>query len=192
MGGATAAQNAEERAQACAKGDADGHVALWEWCRCPRPPSLTEVPQNMWGVYEELQNEMIEAAFRSGKPSCKVCIGIRTYEIVFEGPVYARQVDHAMRKGRHVRRSLMPLEKRADTLRSAAAEALSNMSPALWEEEECAICCCPFAETPVVETVRLIECGRFFHRPCIQSCADKKEPCPLCRTSIDWTVSLSN
>lgn len=182
---------AAAREEAVAAGDAMGHVALWEWCRAARAEMLSSLPAEMWGVYVEAQNDAIEAAFRAGKSSIQIVIGIRTFEIIFEGPDRARQVDHALRKGRHVRRRLLLAAER-DQVFEAATRGRPD-EPARDEQgEECAICCCEFSETPTLQSVCLPECGHTFHRACIQNSADRKEPCPLCRADINWSGALAS
>mmetsp|Transcript_128021 Transcript_128021/g.410206 ORF Transcript_128021/g.410206 Transcript_128021/m.410206 type:complete len:447 (-) Transcript_128021:16-1356(-) len=182
-----------ERMRTLDEGDATGQVGLWEWCRLPRADRVEEVPDKQWGLYDEASSAAIEVAFRSQKTSVKVVVGIRTFEIVFDGPTLARQVDHALRKGRHVRRRLLPAADRERLFLKAAcdAQAASGM-PQGSADEECAICCNAFSETPLVHSVRLPECGHWFHRPCIQDSADKKAGCPLCRAEIDWVVALDS
>merc|ERR1711974_473302 len=91
----------------------DGHVALWEWCRSATPgKDLSSVPAEQWGTYTEDQNTAVEEAFSAGRSSTKVCVGIRQYEIIFDGPDYGQQVDHKMEKRRVVRRRLVsPAER---------------------------------------------------------------------------------
>lgn len=175
----------ETRAEVVAAGGAAGHVGLWEWCRAVLvPDSLDELGQlsgELWGLYLESQNEEIETAFRDGKHSVKIVIGIRTYEIVFDTAEYGRQLDHAMRKRRHVRRRLMPPADRDMRFREASRAAAGGTTG-----HECAICCSTFEETPTLPTIQLPACSHIFHSACIQHVADKKGRCPLCRTEVDW------
>lgn len=172
--------------EAIQQGDAEGLVGLWEWCRLAAAEDFDEVPAELWGVYSEEQNAEIEAGFRELKSSVKVTIGIREYEICFEGPVRGKQVDHALRKRRHVRRRLAsPEDQRAMLLGATAAQLDGELA-----EMDCAICCAGFAETLSVPVVRLTPCGHSFHGACVQQVADRRGACPCCRAEVDWEASL--
>merc|ERR1719265_2372443 len=84
---------AKERRLAAVACVGQGRVALWEWCRSTHPDKdLSKVPPESWGLYTEDQNAAVEDAFSSGRPSTKLQIGIREYEIIFDGPSSAQQV----------------------------------------------------------------------------------------------------
>eukprot|EP00927_Polykrikos_kofoidii_P011884 TRINITY_DN15081_c0_g1_i1.p1 TRINITY_DN15081_c0_g1~~TRINITY_DN15081_c0_g1_i1.p1 ORF type:complete len:453 (+),score=93.40 TRINITY_DN15081_c0_g1_i1:192-1550(+) len=177
----------EARAAAVEHSDKLGLVGLWEWCRST-DTHIDENDPSIWGLYLESQNEDIETAFRAGRQTSKVVIGIRTFEICFDGPSSAKQVDHLMKKKRRVRRRLMSENDRAAIFVEAAKQASNNVPTG--GDDECAICFATFEETPMMPTVRLKECGHIFHCPCIQHIADKKGQCPLCRKDIKWTSAM--
>lgn len=183
VGGGADDALAEERSQAVKAGDEKGLVSLWEWSRLPE----LEAPSS-WGLYGEEQVGLIESAFREGKRSVEVSVGIRTYEVIFEGSDGGKQVDRALHKRRLVRRRLVAPDQRDAELR-AAAEAVA-VTCAGDPEGECAVCCADFAETPTLPVVRLPECGHLFHCACIQEIADRGDPCPLCRGAVDWKTAL--
>eukprot|EP00401_Gymnodinium_catenatum_P042189 CAMPEP_0117460598 /NCGR_PEP_ID=MMETSP0784-20121206/2090_1 /TAXON_ID=39447 /ORGANISM="" /LENGTH=434 /DNA_ID=CAMNT_0005254275 /DNA_START=15 /DNA_END=1317 /DNA_ORIENTATION=+ len=146
----------QERIEAANAGTAKGLVGLWEWCRSTRlhVQELNNVPPQEWGLYVESQNATIEEAFKAGRPSAKIVIGIRAFEIVFDGAEHGRQVDHSFRKMRHVRRRLLTSSERntefEQAAKAAASSAVSNLG-----DNECAICCSSFEETPTIAHVHL-------------------------------------
>merc|ERR1711865_1108632 len=99
-----------------------------------------------WAVYSTEQNGQIEEAFRSLKPSIPVSIGIRSFEIIFEGIDGGKQVDHAMKKRRFVRRRMVTPEEQQTVLQLVAEEEVAAMSPEL-ADSECAICADSFKDT---------------------------------------------
>lgn len=177
----------QDWAQQVAAAAQPGTVGLWEWCRSARFDGLTSVPDSCWGVYGGEQNEEIEAAFLRGEPSVAVCIGIRSYSIVFDTVASGRQVDHQFRKKRHIRRRVMTLGQRAEVLR-AAVEALGTQDSNM-VDEDCAICFSSFSGTPHMPVVRT-RCGHCFHGACVQHQADQQSTCPLCRADVDWAVVM--
>eukprot|EP00929_Paragymnodinium_shiwhaense_P000932 TRINITY_DN101129_c0_g1_i1.p1 TRINITY_DN101129_c0_g1~~TRINITY_DN101129_c0_g1_i1.p1 ORF type:complete len:439 (-),score=66.97 TRINITY_DN101129_c0_g1_i1:287-1603(-) len=172
--------------------EANGVVGLWEWCRLPEIPDRHNVPGEMWGLYAAEQNDDIEAAFSSLRASVEVEIGIRKYEIIFDGDgsAFAKQVDHQLKKRRYVRRRAVTLQEKQTALEQAAAEDVGSLDPEL-AEMECAICCTPFKETPTVPIVKLPPCGHCFHGACVQHLADKRSPCPFCRGEVYWSQALA-
>lgn len=164
-----------------------GTVGLWEWCRSAGFAGLDSVPDTCWGVYSGEQNEEIESAFLRCEPSVAVSIGIRSYSIVFDTVTSGRQIDHQFKKKRHIRRRVMTVEQREEVLR-AAVEALGTQDTNL-VDEDCAICCTSFSETPHMPIVRTM-CGHAFHGACVQHQADQKSSCPLCRADVDWAVVM--
>jgi len=182
------AASSSDRRAATERGDADGLVALWEWCRVPKAKDPQQLPRDAWGIYGEEHGKTIEAAFREGKPSAPICIGIRTYDVVFTGTETGKQVDRALNKRRLVRRRLLPPGERDEVLRAASEEFAANNADVA--EGECAVCFADFAETPTIPVVRLAECGHCFHGACVQEVADKNDPCPLCRTDVNWRAAL--
>lgn len=169
-------------AEAC---DRDGLRALWEWCKLPVSDPHS-VPEDMWAVYGEEHNQAIEDAFRVGAPSVQISIGIRNYEITFRGVSEGRQEDKAMRKRRLVRRRTVTPTEREFLL---STDTNATVDPDL-ADEECAICCVAFAETPAMPVVRLPGCGHCFHGACVQHIADKGGTCPFCRAEVDWAEAL--
>lgn len=182
----------EARAASVAGADAAGLVGLWEWCRLAEWPGHggeNSVPPDMWGAYSAEQNRDIEVAFRAGQRSVAVSIGIREYEILFEGNDRGRQVDRGLKKRRFVRRRQVKPEEQEAAFR-AAVEAVAKADPAL-ADGECAICCTTFSETPAIPVVRLPSCGHHFHGACVQHLADKGSRCPFCRAEVDWAEALA-
>merc|ERR1711974_124784 len=146
---------------------------------------LSAIPAEKWGTYSEAQNAAVEEAFRSGRPSVKTCIGIREYEIIFDGPSSAQQVDHKLKKRRLVRRRLVTPDERERSCRALCnSEETGDLA--------CSICVSTFAETPTVPRVKLPECGHIFHCVCIQHVADKRGQCPLCRSEVDWLAAFGS
>jgi len=150
-----------------------------EWCKEINVKNIGDVPSDMWGIYAMNQNQEIEQAFQSGKAGARIFVGIRTFEILFDGPDSAYQVDHMLKKGRRVRRRLVTPQHLEEKL----GECLNKGS--FKEGEECSLCLTPFVETPLIRVCRL-QCGHAFHRPCVQHLADKSGPCPLCRGEVAW------
>lgn len=173
----------DERSETVKAGDAAGLVSLWEWSKL----ADLEAPAS-WGLYGEEQGGLIENAFREGKRSVEVNVGIRTYEVIFDGSDGGKQVDHTLHKRRLVRRRLVAPDQRDAELR-AAAEAVAETCAGN-TQGECAVCCTEFAETPTLPVVRLPTCGHLFHCACVQEIADKGNPCPLCRGAVDWKKAL--
>jgi len=177
--------------QAIADSDARGLVGLWEWCRLPEvDEDVHGVPDEMWGVYSEEQNTDIEAAFRQLELSIAVCVGIRSFQILFDRSDGGKQVDTAMKKRRFVRRRLVAPEEKLRMLQAAAEDEAAALSPEL-ADMECAICCTGFAETPSIPVVKLSPCGHCFHGACVQHLADRRKECPFCRAEVDWRNTLA-
>merc|ERR1740139_2073657 len=124
------------------------------------------------------------------KPSMPVSIGIRSYELIFETPEGGRQVDHAMKKRRFVRRRLVTPKEQVEMLKSAASDEVVALSPEL-ADMECAICADSFKDTPTVHVVKLAPCGHCFHGACVQHLADRRGTCPFCRGEVDWQAALA-
>lgn len=186
---ASGSEDSAARKRSLAETDAKGLVGIWEWCRIPEPPNPTSVPDKDWGVYTEEQNTLLENSYRAGLGSVTLELGIRTYDIVFDGgPDCGRQVDRVLRKRRYVRRRKVPPAERDGAL--AAASAAGGMMMKGDEEEECAICFSAFAETATMPIVRLPGCGHTFHGACARQLADKKAQCPMCRADVDWHAAF--
>merc|ERR1712196_400063 len=111
------------------------------------------------------QNDDIEQAFRTQKPSIVISVGIRSYTIAF-GPEqgFSRQVDSLLKKKRLVRRRLVSQEDCERLLQPAAPSVA-------YGEDTCAICCIEFFETASMPVVRLPRCGHTFHSACVQQLA---------------------
>jgi len=189
--GASSASGEEARAArvaAASESDERGLVALWEWCRLAEPADLEALPREEWGVYNEEQNTEIEAAFRAGLPAVDLVVGIRSYKVVFEGPVYSRQEDRGLKKRRFVRRRVVDAVER-DMALSAVAAAGNNLAAVATTSGECAICCTAFSETLAMPVLKLPACGHLFHGACVQQLADSRGDCPLCRSSVDWKMA---
>jgi len=182
------AASARQRKAAVQQQEADGLVALWEWCRAHGPKDPADLPPEAWGIYGEEHEEAIETAFREGKPTVAICIGIRTYDLIFSGIDGGKQVDRALNKRRLVRRRTMRPEERDAVLRAASEAFAADNADVV--EGECAVCFADFAETPAIPVVRLAECGHCFHGACVQEIADRNDPCPLCRSVVDWRAAL--
>lgn len=178
----------EARAAAIIDGDLAGFMALWEWCQLAGNAG-EDAPDEMWGIYAEDQDKTIEQAFRDGKPSIAVSVGIRSYEVVFDGASGGKQIDHALKKKRWVRRRLVSPRERDAAFKEASAAAEAETADL--EECECAICCTGFRETPSMPVVRLPGCGHVFHGACVQHLADKKGLCPFCRAEVDWVTAFA-
>jgi len=177
-----------DREAALAEDDAAGLLGVWEWSLLLRTAESNTGSAEQWGVYSPEQNDAIEAAYRRGDARVTVTIGIRSYDIDFQGVGRARQTDSHLKKRREVRRRALSADERHSLLQptSSAAHGCGE-----FEEEECAMCCCEFAETPAMPVVRLPGCGHVFHGACIQELADKGDVCPMCRAVVDWKVALA-
>jgi len=176
---------------AAAASAAKGMEGLWEWCQILGAKDISQVPSDQWGLYTEEHNTAIEKAFAAGEPSVQICIGIRTYDIIFSGPTSGKQVDTKLRKRRQVRRCEVPKGEVSQRLE----EAISNMqftNSADASLETCAVCYCDFADTPTMPTVQLPGCGHRFHGACVQQLADQRETCPLCRADVDWNAAFAS
>lgn len=184
---ASSSQDSAARKRSLAETDAKGLVGIWEWCRIPEPPDPISVPDRDWGVYSEEQNTLLENSYRAGLGNVTLELGIRTYDIIFDGgPDCGRQVDRVLRKRRYVRRRKVQPAERDGAL--AAASTVGGMQGD--EEEECAICFGGFAETATMPVVRLPGCGHTFHGACARQLADKKAQCPMCRADVDWHAAF--
>jgi len=178
----------EDVAQSDAGGDGrpedpPGTSPLWEWCRelVFTAAEADALPADAWGVYSAEQNGDIERAFRAGRPSAVVELGVREFHVAFDvGDGYARQVDPRLRKKRMVRRRAAPeAEARAAMQRPAATSTAPG-------REVCAICFASFAETATMPAIEVPGCRHAFHRVCVQQLADRGAPCPCCRGAVDW------
>lgn len=174
-----------DREEKLREDESNGLVGLWEWCRLAEPPSVESVPSEQWGVYAQAQNELIEDAFRRGCQQVKIELGIREYDILFDGPTYSRQVDRTLKKRRHVRRRAVRPEEREFLLECNVAATNATA-----DEDSCPICCSTFAETPTLPVVQLSGCMHRFHGACAQQLADKRDVCPLCRGPADWRAAF--
>lgn len=178
-------ESPEARQEIIEADDADGKAGFWEWCKQPEPDDVDAVPLEMWGHYSEAQNREIEDAYRKGDAGVQLCIGIRTYDLVFDAGGKARQVDRKMKKRRHVRRRALA----ADELYQLHL-AQDSSNPGATEDDECPICSEAFAETSSMPVARLTECGHSFHAACVQQLADQRGQCPMCRAEVDWRTAL--
>jgi len=170
--------------------DEDGLVGLWEWCRAAQVHE--GISPDMWSVYSPEHNDKVETAFRAGETKVLIEVGIRKYEVMFEGSSFGgRQVDTQHKKRRYVRRRAMTSSQREAVLQSAEL-ALSNAvaeDPSL-ADAECVICADSFADTPALPVVQL-PCGHRFHGACVQGLADKRKTCPCCRAEVNWRAVRS-
>lgn len=169
-----------------------GLVGLWEWCQIAEPPNVNAVSPEMWGVYSEEQNQEVERAYRAGEPCAKVTIGIRNFDIAFDGPNRAKQVDMVLRKRRHVRRRAVLPSVLDEALQMPLFTNTTNDSVAAEGDDECPVCCCAYSETPALPIVMTRECGHRFHGACVQKLADDHGSCPLCRGAVDWQAAFLN
>merc|ERR1712060_199459 len=159
----------------------DTSVPIWEWCRVLDYVNPAGLPHEMWGVYNLLQNTEIEAGYQRHESRVPISIGIRSYNIIFDGPNYARQVDMTYDKVRHVRRRLVSAEEQSVRFNSACDV----------HDGDCVVCFTSFAETPQIPVVQLPGCGHNFHGACVQLLADTATLCPLCRADADWQSALA-
>lgn len=181
-------EDLQERAAEVAKEDAAGLVGLWEWCRLAEVDSTQRISPEMWAVYSAEQDEMIEKAFRAGETKVSIAVGIRTYDIMFEGARAAgKQVDTRHKKRRFVRRRAVQRDEHSAALQAAesALQAAVAEDPTL-ADAECVICSDSFADTPAMPVVRLPKCGHRFHGACVQDLADRRKTCPCCRAQVNW------
>lgn len=163
-------------------------VPQWEWCLIVSfqlgSQDLADLPATDWGVYSELQNTDIERAWQEGLPTIEVIVGIRTYQIIFDGGKFCRrggmvQYDPVNYKLRNVRRRLVSREERD------AALSRHKSVPG----DSCAICCERFAANLAIPVVRL-QCSHCLHGACAQALADGRRNCPLCRSPVSWDEIL--
>jgi len=159
-------------------------VGLWEWCRMaePRLEELDQLPACCWGMYTEEQNQEIENAFQAKLCSVEIAVGIRTFEVVFDGHGRARQLDKKVSKRRFVRRRLLTSAEVQAARRSPAKKRIDST-------DDCPICCSSFAETPTLPVVRT-PCGHLFHGACVREIADRKDACPCCRAEVNWATTF--
>jgi len=177
------ADYAKERMQQAEQARSDGLVALWEWCRVAGPCDPTALGPELWGLYTDEQNEQIEASFRGGAQNALVTVGIRSYEILFEGSHGGVQIDRGLRKKRLVRRRLL---KPAEATAIFAEVAASNEVA----EGECPVCYEDYCSTTNMPVMSLVPCGHSFHAACMQEIADKQGNCPMCRADVNWKTTL--
>lgn len=178
----------EERAAAIAQNDREELVGLWEWCRDAETQHPGSLGPEKWAAYSADHNHEIETAFRSGELQADIVIGIRSYEVLFEGStMHGKQVDKKHKKRRFVRRRAVPVEEKEAALQSGEAAVATAVAqdPSL-AEKECVICAESFADTYAMPVVRLRECGHIFHGACVQDLADRKKTCPFCRAEVNW------
>mmetsp|Transcript_18960 Transcript_18960/g.44159 ORF Transcript_18960/g.44159 Transcript_18960/m.44159 type:complete len:505 (-) Transcript_18960:201-1715(-) len=161
-----------------------GMVPLWEWCTLDalqlRNMSWCEIRDNDWGVYSVENANTIETAYQKAKSMAEVTVGIKRYQIIFQGGIKSKfggmiQCDPELNKVREVRRRLV------DNTSVWYANALGAV------DEQCAICLAEFAKSPELPTVSLPACGHCFHRVCAQKLADQGRDCPLCRAKVAWS-----
>lgn len=146
--------------------------------------NLDDLPDSVWGTYSEAQNLLIEEAWQSNQAMVELDVGIRNFQIIFDGRKFSRrggtvQYDPVNHKLRHVRRREVSIEERVATS-SKAAQLTRRVS-----EESCAICMQRFAANSAIPVVNL-QCGHSFHGVCAQHLADTQQDCPLCRRSVVW------
>eukprot|EP00913_Durusdinium_trenchii_P032840 g30744.t1 len=152
--------------------DIQGLVGLWEWCRDAETHNPGRLAADRWAI---------ELAFRNGAKHAEIAVGIRSYEVLFEGASMAgKQVDKRRKKRRFVRRRAVQMEEREAALQSVES-AVAAASDA-----ECVICAESFADTYAMPVVRLRECGHIFHGACVQDLADRRKTCPYCRAQVNW------
>eukprot|EP00439_Symbiodinium_sp_Y106_P030187 s3877_g3.t1 len=107
------AEDLEERAANIEREDAAGLLGLWEWCKLPETQDPGSLSPDMWAVYSADNNQEIEQAFRDGAVKASIAIGIRSYEVMFEGALGSgKQVDTRHKKRRFVRRRAVSAEER--------------------------------------------------------------------------------
>lgn len=185
---APTAEDLEERAASIAQQDIQGLVGLWEWCRDAETHNPGRLAADRWAVYSADVNNEIELAFRNGAKHAEIAVGIRSYEVLFEGASMAgKQVDKRRKKRRFVRRRAVQMEEREAALQSveSAVAAACAEDPSL-ADAECVICAESFADTYAMPVVRLRECGHIFHGACVQDLADRRKTCPYCRAQVNW------
>jgi len=178
----------EERAASIAQDDKEGLVGLWEWCRDAETHDPSSLGPEKWAAYSADHNREIESAFRTGAEKADIVIGIRSYEVLFEGStMHGKQVDQKKKKRRFVRRRAVPVQEKDAALQSGEAAVATAVAqdPSL-AEKECVICAESFADTYAMPVVRLRECGHMFHGACVQDLADRRKTCPFCRAQVNW------
>jgi len=181
----------EERIAAWREGERQGLVALWEWCQLAGMKQALEAPPALWSVYSEGQNNEIEQAFRTGEERAPICVGMRSYDIVFLSSIYAQQVDSTYRKRRLVRRSLMTTVQLHEAFATSAL-AMETLSQSVTiDQEMCPICCEYFQDTRLQPVAKLLDCGHVFHAACVQVLADRNSTCPACRSAVRWEETMS-
>eukprot|EP00811_Abedinium_folium_P029094 NODE_4556_length_1877_cov_4.852571.p2 GENE.NODE_4556_length_1877_cov_4.852571~~NODE_4556_length_1877_cov_4.852571.p2 ORF type:complete len:428 (+),score=103.23 NODE_4556_length_1877_cov_4.852571:85-1284(+) len=154
-------------------------VGLWEWCRSATPQDLAKLPPEKWGIYSIAHNEDIEAAYLRGEVHVHIIVGVRNYDIVFDGRHFTRfgasaQVDERFRKVRNVRRREVTVAERDARLRG-------EVSP----PGECMFCFSDFSETPFMPVFRSKSCSHVFHLACATPWLDQGRRCPACRRDLD-------
>ncbi|CAE8696416.1 unnamed protein product, partial [Polarella glacialis] len=82
-------EDLEARAEAVADADAKGLVGLWEWCQVAESADPGSLPPEMWPGYSQEHDFAIETAYRAGEVKVEIAVGIRSYEILFEGDLPA-------------------------------------------------------------------------------------------------------
>ncbi|CAJ1343501.1 unnamed protein product [Effrenium voratum] len=180
-------EDLQERAANLEADDAAELVGLWEWCRVAEAHGPSQLSDEDWAAYSAANNTEIEAAFRDQAVKVQITIGIRSYDVLFEGSLAGgKQVDTKQKKRRLVRRRAVTAAVREACLQgaeSAVQEAL-RQDPSL-ADAECVICAEAFADTFAMPVVQL-PCGHKFHGACAQSLADRRKTCPYCRAEVDW------
>lgn len=148
----------------------------WEWCRVVgvgvHAMNCHELPLSDWGFYEVEVNQQIERAFQAGETIREIEVGARSFHVVFTETGFANQSDPENHTRRLVRRRLVPY--------LSVPEANADR-----QHDVCAICTLLLGETATMPIWEL-PCGHIFHQVCALPIANRGDPCPLCRASVDW------
>ncbi|EKX48367.1 hypothetical protein GUITHDRAFT_136873 [Guillardia theta CCMP2712] len=100
-------------------------VPVWQWCKQNEEElqgvHVTHAPESAWGIYMIETNEAIEAAFRAGKSSQEVVLGVHRVIIEMSESGVGVQKDLSGRRQRFVRRQLVS-EQDKDRMFSASAK----------------------------------------------------------------------
>lgn len=93
-------------------------VPVWQWCKQNEEElqgvHVTHAPESAWGIYMIETNEAIEAAFRAGRSSQEVVLGVHRVIIeMSESGVGVQKDLQTGRRQRFVRRQLVSEQVRA-------------------------------------------------------------------------------
>ena len=126
------------------------------------------------------QNVAIECAYEDRETKLEITVGIRVCFIEFRANSrYAAQTDRQMKTKRLVRRRLVTLEE-------YEAAFVATVAAMPRDQDRCILCTETFAETPHMPTFVIPACLHAFHQWCALQIAKNHDPCPICRSDVDW------